>query len=193
MHYFLLFSLCIYMQSDFFRYLTKRGSRMILPWSSEEYVFRELNSDHKKMLKTSDLPRWRFIRGGRITESQCLTTSGFRRSEFDVFFFLSFIILGKGRVTSATGIVPFFNRKIIVQWRSGIYPTYISDLEIALGIVQTYRDVLSCKRSRMRKKKCVDENHRSVTTPRIVRASQNLSNFYHVILFFVSVFLWCIT
>lgn len=54
--------------------------------------------------------------------------------------FLSFIISEKGRVTSATGIVPAFDRKIIVQWRSGIYPTYIR--EIALGIVQTYRDVV---------------------------------------------------
>lgn len=122
--------------------------------------------------ETSDLSATIYSRwGGRITENQCLTTSGFRRSGFNVFFFLSFIIFGKGRVTSATGIVPSFDRKIIVHWRSGIYPTYISDPEIALGIVQTYRDVLSCKRCRMRKKmyrwkssECNDTEDRSSVT-----------------------------
>jgi len=87
----------------------------------------------KKMLKRASnfsiriYLRW----SGRITKSQCLTTSGFCRSEERerkirrFFFLVHIIILGKGRVTSATGIVPSFDRKIIVQWRSGIYPTYI--------------------------------------------------------------------
>lgn len=166
----------------------------IFPQETIVHYYVCLNNDYvmKCRSKTSDLPvkvysRWE----GRITENQCLTMSGFRRSRFDVFFFLSFIILRKGRVTGATDIVSSFDRKIIVQWRSGIYPTYIPNPEIALGIVQTYRNVLSCKRFRMRKKMCRWKSSKYNDTEDHSSVSQNLSTFYHIILVFISVFLRC--
>jgi len=44
---------------------------------------------------------------------------------FLFFFVLFFINLGEDRIAGATDIVPSFDRKIIVHWRSGIYLVYI--------------------------------------------------------------------
>jgi len=108
---------------------------------------------------------------GSRNKNRCLTTNGFRSIKIfgswigGRFFllFLSFIILKKGRVTSATGIAPALDRKIIVHWRSGIYPMYI---RVPRSLLESFKCIETWyKRFWRRKRKRVDGSHRTVTAP----------------------------
>lgn len=142
--------LLLFYYTQFFHYPIEFELKMIQPVPPKSMSF---DIQHKKMLKEDErISSWRFIRSGRITERQCLTTSGFRRSGSDVFF-PSYPLLSWRKVESQARRVSY--RPSTVKSSSSGGPEFTPRTsQIALGIVQTCRDVLSCKRSRKREKMC---------------------------------------
>jgi len=105
-----------------------------------------------------------------------LTTGGLRQEIgiFDVlFFFILYYPRERSSLAGATSIVLSFDRKIIVHRRSGIYSTYIGNLR---SLLESFKHIeMYCRiKNAGGKKKRVDKNHRSVTAPGVIRASQEL-------------------
>lgn len=102
------------------------------------------------------------------------------------FFFFFYPLLSSRKVESRARRVSStaFDRKIIVQWWSRIYPTYIrAPRDRSWNRSNVSRRSIKDSEEE-EEERSVDRSHRSVTT--VVRASQNLSTFYHIIPFSIS-------